>query len=75
MGDSLPAVDLGAGKFATLIAAGGDHTCARLNDGSVKCWGRNEYGQLGQGDIQDRGDGLGDMGDALPTVKLYSDVW
>lgn len=40
-------VDLG-GK-ATAVAAGGDHTCAILTDGSIKCWGKNESGQLGRG--------------------------
>lgn len=32
------------------IAPGEHHTCARLDDGSVVCWGSNEYGQLGIGD-------------------------
>ncbi len=40
MGDNLPAVDLGTGRTATAIAAGGYHTCALLDDGTVKCWGR-----------------------------------
>lgn len=36
------------------VAGGGDHACARLGDGSVKCWGENEHGQLGDGTTMDR---------------------
>jgi cysteine-rich repeat protein len=34
---------------AVSIAAGGDHTCAVLADGTVWCWGGNLRGQLGDG--------------------------
>ncbi len=31
------------------LAAGGSHACALLQDSSVQCWGRNSFGQLGDG--------------------------
>ena len=31
------------------IALGGDYSCALLADGTMKCWGSNDYGQLGDG--------------------------
>ena len=32
-----------------VIAAGGWHGCTALRDGSTWCWGKNDYGQLGNG--------------------------
>ena len=70
MGTSLPAVDLGAGRTAVAIASGHVHSCALLDDSSVKCWGRSDFGQLGQGDTASRGDQSGEMGDNLPAISL-----
>jgi alpha-tubulin suppressor-like RCC1 family protein len=70
MGDALPIVDLGAGKKAIAVAASREHTCALLDDGQIKCWGQNDYGQLGLGDNVQRGDDPGEMGDALPIADL-----
>ncbi|HMQ26612.1 MAG TPA: hypothetical protein PKA98_11545, partial [Acidimicrobiales bacterium] len=73
MGDDLPAVNLGTGRTATAISAGSEHTCALLDNATVKCWGWNAFGQLGLGDTLDRGDGPGEMGNALPAVSLGTD--
>ncbi len=43
---SLPAIVL---PDAVTVAAGGGHSLARLVDGTVWTWGRNEWGQLGDG--------------------------
>ena len=49
-------VDLGAGHTATAIAAGSFHTCAVLDDGSVRCWGGGGSGRLGYGNADTVGD-------------------
>lgn len=40
------------------IDSGDDHTCARRTDGSVWCWGYNEWGQLGDGTTENRGQAI-----------------
>jgi alpha-tubulin suppressor-like RCC1 family protein len=70
MGANLTAVDLGDGRTAVQVVAGGFHTCALLDAGQVKCWGPNTKGQLGQGDTLQRGDDTGEMGTNLVAVDL-----
>ena len=36
-------------KTITNITAGYDYTCAVTSDGTAACWGKNQYGQLGNG--------------------------
>jgi len=38
---------------ALVLAAGGNHTCILLSDFSIKCWGDNKAGQLGDGKVTD----------------------
>jgi alpha-tubulin suppressor-like RCC1 family protein len=46
----------GAGNLAgaAMVTAGMYHTCALFGNGTAACWGRNNYGQLGDGSTNDR---------------------
>ena len=52
----VPVFRMGSG--ATAVAAGGAHSCARLNSSQLRCWGSNASGQLG--------DGLGSIPQLVP---------
>ena len=51
------------------IAIGNDHTCARLTDGTVLCWGLNGNGQLGDGTTTYR-----ETPDAVPGLTSVAEI-
>lgn len=68
-------LDFGSNFTPIKVVAGRFHACALSQQGSVKCWGRNDFGQLGL-DLAGStpydfiGDAAGEMGDSLPVVNL-----
>lgn len=67
------AIDLGTGQKATAISISSNGSaCAVLETGDLKCWGNNQFGQLGTGDLMNRGDKPKQMGDALKPIALGS---
>jgi alpha-tubulin suppressor-like RCC1 family protein len=80
--DELPytAGDVPIGGKAAQVATGGSHTCAVLDNGLVRCWGLNIYGQLGYGNTQNVGDdeaitsaGYVNLGGA--ATKVAAGLW
>eukprot|EP01083_Nonionella_stella_P277129 942143_1 len=70
MGDHLLEIDLGSNFIPMEIASGDAHNCALSTMNTVKCFGLNNYGQLGLGDTNDRGDTTNSMGDNLLEIDL-----
>lgn len=56
------------GGDVTQVSVGDTHVCALLDDGNVRCWGRNYYGQLGYGHTKNIGD------DEAPAMAGSVDV-
>jgi len=61
-------------RHAVRVACGGAHTCALLDDGTVHCWGQNDFGQLGAehtNDLMDEpGESPSDVNLSEPAVAL-----
>ena len=47
-------VELPEGRAATDLSVGDHHSCALLDNGSITCWGLNNYGQLGENTTTNR---------------------
>lgn len=72
MGNSLPFVSLGTGLNVTILQSGFEHTCVKLSNSGMKCWGGESNGRLGYGvySTGNRGSTANSMGNNLPLVDL-----
>lgn len=48
----LPTITCSVAPCAVEIASAGPSTCVRIQDGTVRCWGSNDFGQLGHGPLE-----------------------
>ncbi len=60
--------DVSLGGRVVQVSAGPYHSCAVLDDGRVRCWGKNDHGQLGRADPASVGD------DEIPASVAVVDV-
>lgn len=66
-----PAAVSGLGSGVTGLSARVNHTCAWLTGGALKCWGHNDYGQLGDGSTTDRKAPIPSLNGPLVTMNLF----
>jgi alpha-tubulin suppressor-like RCC1 family protein len=59
----------------SVVSLGGashnSHNCVVTEAGGVRCWGNNEFGQLGYGNVDWYGDDPGETPDVLGDVSLF----
>ena len=72
MGNYLQSTNVGSGRSVVQVQGGSQHSCVILDNFNVKCFGRINYGQIGYGDNEMRGNDANEMGDYLPYVNLGS---
>eukprot|EP01083_Nonionella_stella_P042915 115829_1 len=70
MGVNLPVTNLGSNFTPMQIAVGYAHNCALSTTRTVKCWGNNNWQELGTSDTTDRGKYVSQMGNNLLELDL-----
>ena len=66
----LPPVNIGTGRTAVAISAGSAHTCAILDNASLRCWGSGADGRLGYGGTANVGDTPSTLPNTAGPVEL-----
>ena len=64
-----------SGKIVTQVAAGIDMTCALTADNGLYCWGRNDYGQLGNGSITNSSTPVAVKTDGVLSGKTFRGIY
>lgn len=57
---------------AVAVTVGSEHACVLIFDGTVKCFGRNQYGQLGDGTVNSGYQQAGTVVDVANAVNVVS---
>lgn len=60
------------GSKVKKVSLGRDFTCALLESNDVKCWGINNFGQLGQGNVITLGDN--ELPSSIPNIEIGAKV-
>ena len=53
------------------VSSGSYFTCAIIDDGTVRCWGENSYGELGIEGTDRIGNNAGEMGSEMSVTDLH----
>jgi len=73
----IAAIKFPSGLSPSAVTTGDSYTCALLSDGSVRCWGWNDRGQLGLGSVSTPpadfiGGASTETPDKLPAVQIIA---
>ena len=70
MGDNLPLLNFSTHFVLVMMGGGHSHNLVLSSNGTLKAWGLNQYGQLGYGDTDNRGDHEYVMVDDLSVIDI-----